>query len=191
MRTLTAGLAAGLAAVVSACGTAAGSADKVSSTTEAPPTAAPTSESPPLASTVPSTSLSALPTSGPPEELPVSASDVVEFENAFSAYNDIPLSDIAGVVSGSTYEAYVPSTRTYWATARFTPSATAGQGAVHFQDGGGIGIFTRSPSSSWVMTRPGLEPFPCPDDFPSDVQALWGLSSSPYCSSESSPSSTG
>lgn len=189
---MTAGLATGLAVVVSACGTGSPTAAKVSSTTEPPSTSTTTSVAPatsaPPASTVPSSSVPDLPTSGPPEDLPVTTADLDGFEEAFSVYNGIPVSDIAGVVSGSTHEAYEPSTRTYWATARFNPSASAGQNVADFQDGGDIGIFTRSPSATWAMSRPGGEPFPCPGDFPADVQTLWGLTSSPYCSSGGTPS---
>jgi len=124
-----------------------------------------------------------LPSSGPAVNLAVSSADMAALEAAYSSYTQVPSADIAGAEPGSAHEAWDPATRTFWATAKFSPTPSAAQYAAAFQDGGDIGIFTRSQSGSWTMTRAGGEPFPCPVDFPADVQAVWGFTASPYCSS--------
>ena len=124
-----------------------------------------------------------LPTSGPAVNLPVSSADLAALLAAYSSYTGVPSADIAGSDPGSAHEAWDPSTRTFWATARFSPSPSAAQYAAAFQDGGDIGIFTRTPAGSWAMSRAAGEPFPCPVDFPAEVQAVWGFTASPYCSS--------
>lgn len=119
-----------------------------------------------------------------PQNESVSDADKQALTAAFVAFRHFPAQDIAGTQSGSVYDAYVPSTSTYWALARFTPSATASQQTlVGLQDGGEIGIFTKS-GSSWTMLAVGGEPF-CPSNtsIPASVRQLWGLSDPPACAS--------
>jgi hypothetical protein len=133
----------------------------------------------PAPSTEPPTS--SLPSSGPTESLTPSAQDLAAFEAAYASFRSIPESDIGGVVAGSTHEAFQPSAQLFWGTARYEPSQSAGQDAASFQDGGNIGVFTRTTGGAWKMVEVGGEPFPCPGELPVDVLSAWGLTTSPYC----------
>ena len=113
--------------------------------------------------------------SGPPQNIAPTAALDSALRAAFSSYQHILESDIGSTVAGSEHEAYNPPTGTYWAVAHFMPSSTAGNDVVVFQDGGGIGIFNASSPGSWVMTRTGGEPFPCPGVLPPPVMEVWGM----------------
>ena len=176
--------AVALAVTLAAC-SATAPADKgagspsssTSTTTAVPATTVPRS--------VPSTSAppvpQSLPTSGPTENLTPSAQDLAAFEAAYASFRGIPESDIAGAEPGSTHEAFQPAAQMFWGTARYEPSQSAGQDAASFQDGGNVGVFTRTPAGAWKMTEVGGEPFPCPGELPADVLSAWGMTTSPYC----------
>jgi hypothetical protein len=103
---------------------------------------------------------------------------------AFVAFTHDPASDIAGTEPGSVYYAYLPTSETHWAFARFLPSSSASQRTlVSLQDGGNIGIFREQAEGGWTMLTVGGEPF-CPtrSSIPASVQLLWGLTDSPACS---------
>ena len=58
---------------------------------------------------------------------------------AFAAYKQVPVGDIAGTEAGSVHYAYVPSSSTYWAVARFLPTPSAPSAVdVSFQDGANL-----------------------------------------------------
>ena len=118
-----------------------------------------------------------------PRDLPATEADKAALVAAFVAFTHDPASDIEGTEPGSVYYAYLPSTRAYWALARFLPSATASQNSlVSLQDGGNIGIFSRQAGGGWTMLSIGGEPF-CPTKsvIPSSVQGLWGLTEPGTC----------
>ena len=102
---------------------------------------------------------------------------------AFAAFTHDPPSDIAGTEPGSVYYAYLPTTATYWAFARFLPSPSASEHTlVSLQDGGNIGIFRKPAGDGWMMLTVGGEPFcPTKSAIPASVQALWGLTDPPDC----------
>ena len=100
---------------------------------------------------------------------------------AFAAAKGISRSDISQIVPGSQYYGQLTADGTYWALAQFTPSAQASeQTKVDFQDGAGLGIFTRKADAAWTVTI-GHIPFPCRGDLPSALLRLWGLSLATGC----------
>jgi hypothetical protein len=120
-----------------------------------------------------------------PENRTVSATDKQALTAAFVAFTHLPAQDIAGTEPGSVYDAYLPSTGTYWALARFSPTPTASQQTlVSLQDGGNMGIFSRRASDmTWTMLTAGGVPFcPTKTPIPPTVRSLWGLSDPLGCS---------
>jgi hypothetical protein len=96
---------------------------------------------------------------------------------AFVGFKQIESTDVAGTEAGSVYYAYDPSTGTYWAMARFVPSATASQNVlVGFQDGGNIGLFTRTGTGIWQVAMAGEPPL-CAElrYFPKSVLTAWAI----------------
>jgi hypothetical protein len=105
---------------------------------------------------------------------------------AFATFDKIPATDVGALRPGSLYVAYDSTTRTYWGTASFVPSAHAGAAvSTRFQDGGGVGIFTSKDGKAWKMTRIGGEPFPCAQEVPAIIETAWGVKNSAYCPSSS------
>jgi CHAP domain len=95
----------------------------------------------------------------------------------YAAYRHIPVSDVAGAVPGSVQAAQLPRTGETWAVIRFLPSASAPRAAaIGFQDGGGAGVFARSPGGAWRMVGLGGEPLGCAARLPAAVRRLWRLS---------------
>jgi hypothetical protein len=168
----------GLAAVsISGC---SGGTSQVDAAARVPPalTAPSTTEVLPPSSTPPVVSTTTPPKpSSTPTNIPATNALNESLVEAFASYQHIPVADVGATVAGSEHEAYLPSGDTYWATARFMPAASAGADVVVFQDGGNIGIFSRSSAGSWSMDRTGGEPFPCPGVLPSVVLDLWALQS--------------
>ncbi len=117
-------------------------------------------------------------------------SDQAGMTTAFADFTHTPLQDIRAVRAGSLHTGYDTSTGTYWGTASFLPSALAGPSAAsRFQDGGGVGIFTRTRDAAWRMTGVGGAPFPCAGELPASIESAWGLKNSPYCAGASTVSS--
>ena len=144
----------------------------------------PTTKSPvstPTSASIPPTSATSA--TSPPQNLQATTADKAALVASFVAFTHDPASDIAGTEPGSVYYAYMPTTRTYWAFARFLPSPSASQRTlVSLQDGGNIGIFREQAGGGWVMLGEGGEPFcPTKSAFPTPVQALWGLTDPPAC----------
>ena len=150
-----------------------GSRSRTTTTTTTTPT--PNTSSSTVVATTPPGPPATEVSSGPPQNIDPSAALDSALRAAFASYQHIPESDIGSTVAGSEHEAYNPPTGTYWAVAHFMPSSTAGNDVVVFQDGGGIGIFNGSSPESWVMTRTGGEPFPCPGVLPPPVMEVWGM----------------
>jgi hypothetical protein len=100
---------------------------------------------------------------------------------AFAAAKGISGSDISHIVPGSLYYGHVTASGAYWALAQFIPAAQASeQTKVDFQDGAGLGIFTRRADAVWTVTI-GHIPFPCAGDLPSALLRIWGLSLANGC----------
>jgi len=100
---------------------------------------------------------------------------------AFEALKKISASDVSGTVPNSVYYAYDQATNTYWALARFLPSRSAPLDVVvGFQDGGGMGLFTKIGSGPWQVQLGG-EPAVCAEKrfFPKAVLAAWAIPTSP------------
>ena len=169
-------LAIAVAGSLAACG---------SSATPAPTTAPPPTGSP-ASSTSTTAAGSTATTAGGPRNLPATVADKSALTAAYVAHTKVPPGDIAGTQAGSVYYAFVPSTRTYWALATFTPSATASQRTlVGMQDGGAMGIFSRPAGGSWTMVATGSFPF-CPSatPLPAEVRAVWGVSDPTGCTAQ-------
>jgi hypothetical protein len=100
---------------------------------------------------------------------------------AYAAAKQMPESYFNGPLPGTLYYGYEPSTRTYWALARFslTPAASL-QAGVDMQDGGDTEVFMRPSGHSWKGTIVDI-PGPCPGTLPAAVMTLWGLVPSGAC----------
>jgi cytoskeletal protein RodZ len=154
-----------------------------------PSTTPSASETPP--STADSTAGTSPASTGPINE---QADDTLRSQllQAFTAYRSqpdhpkdqatIPPSAVAGITAKSLYYAYVPSTNTYWAKAKFdaTPAAAQGNDFIGFQDGGSMAVFSRTGAGAWTVTYVG----PCDLTIPADVAQVWSLpshSDDPLC----------
>ena len=110
----------------------------------------------------------------------VSAADRARLTAAYAAFRHIPVSDVAGIQTGSIHAATLSGRE--WATASFLPARQASlKIQVGFQDGGSIGVFTRRGHAAWTMRSVGGEPFPCGKVIPAKVKAAWGLKSPAAC----------
>lgn len=176
------GVLISLTVTLAACSASPSASHHAGSTTSSSTTStvAPTTGPKPVPSTS-ATTLPQYPASGPTENITPSAQDLAAFEAAYASFRGIPESDIGSTQPGSTHEAFQPSAQMFWGTARYEPSQSAGQDAASFQDGGNVGVFTRTPAGAWKMTEVGGEPFPCPGELPPDVLSVWGMTTSAYC----------
>ncbi len=176
------GVLISLTVTLAACSASPSASHHAGSTTSSSTTStvAPTTGPKPVPSTS-ATTLPQYPASGPTENIIPSAQDLAAFEAAYASFRGIPESDIGSTQPGSTHEAFQPSAQMFWGTARYEPSQSAGQDAASFQDGGNVGVFTRTPAGAWKMTEVGGEPFPCPGELPPDVLSVWGMTTSAYC----------
>jgi hypothetical protein len=94
----------------------------------------------------------------------------------YAAARHIPVTDIGPVAPVLVQGARLRESGSDWALIHFVPSARASQTvATQFQDGAGIGIFTRSPGRTWKLAALGGEPAGCGGHIPLAVRHLWGL----------------
>lgn len=94
----------------------------------------------------------------------------------YAAYRHIPAASIAPAASSRVLGARLRRSGTDWAMLHWQPSARAGQdAAAGFQDGAGIGIFTRPPGAAWTLARLGGQPAGCTVSLPRAVRRLWHL----------------
>jgi hypothetical protein len=99
-----------------------------------------------------------------------------------SARHNMSPEDITGPDKGSVYYALDNTTRTYWATATFSPSKRADPSAqAAFQEGENIGVFKRTDSGSWTASVHERSHFPCRGDVPASVLKAWGLAYDAGC----------
>ncbi len=113
---------------------------------------------PAASSSAPTTSPSASAPVGV-QNLAVTASVRRELIAAYVAYKHFKSSDVAGAAPRSIYYAYDPADDTYWAMADFLLSSTASlDDQVEMQDGGNVGLFTRTASDAWQVRNPGFPP---------------------------------
>jgi hypothetical protein len=163
---------------------ACGSSSTSTTTTGAGPTGSTTTVPTGSSSSVASTST---PTTGAgPRNVAATVATKAALQSAFVAYTKVPAGDIAGTQAGTVYYAYDPTTRTYWALATFTPSATASQDTlVGMQDGGSTGVFRQPAGGGWTMLTTGSFPF-CPSrtPLPAAVRTVWGLSDPAACTTQ-------
>lgn len=98
----------------------------------------------------------------------------------YAAYRHIPVTSITPAASGQALGAQLPRSGAGWAMVHWQPSARAGrQAAAGFQDGGGIGIFTRAPGGAWAVAGLGGQPAGCAVRVPGAVRRLWHLPGCP------------
>jgi hypothetical protein len=110
----------------------------------------------------------------------VSAAGRARLTAAYAAFRHIPVSDVAGIQTGSIHAAMVSGRE--WATASFLPARKISlKVQVGFQDGGSIGVFTRRGHTAWTMRSVGGEPFPCGKVVSAAVRAAWGLKTPAAC----------
>ncbi len=178
------------AAVVCAAVVAAGCAGSTAPRRQATPTTTTASSGASAPSTPASSPHPATTTTSPPApaavNLPAPPGLRAELFAAYTAAKRLPADDFIGPLPGTLYYAYVPSTGTYWATATFTLSSTAPtDAAVQMQDGGNTGVFSRHGGETWHAEM-GQIPFPCPDQIPPPVAAVWHMTYPAGCQSASS-----
>ena len=94
----------------------------------------------------------------------------------YAAFRHLPVTSIAPAAAGQALGAQLRPTGTDWAMVHWQPSARAGrQAAAGFQDGGGTGVFTRSPGGAWTLAGLGGLPAGCAVRIPGVVRRLWHL----------------
>ena len=139
------------------------------------------------ASTVPTPSTTST-GSGAPQNLAATSAVKSQLTAAFVAHNGLPADEVAGTAPGSVYDAYLPSSSTYWALASFVPTANASyQTQVALQDEGATGIFTQSSGGAWTYVS-GYLGAPCPGQIPAELETLWNLQAPGGCASTTTTS---
>jgi len=141
-----------------------------------------------LAGTLITTSpqLAAASTQPPAARPAIGAAQQHQLLRLYASYRHIPVNDIGGILPGSVRVTQVPRTGTDWASVGFRPATHAPQNTqVGFQDGGGYGIFTRTPGGRWKVAGLGGEPFGCGIAIPAAVRHAWHLAG---CAAPASPS---
>jgi hypothetical protein len=120
--------------------------------------------------------------------IPVSAAELSRLEQVYASGRGIPRSDIASIARFSVRGAYLPATRTQWATASFIPSLRDPVSVVaRFQDGARTGVFTRPAGGSWRLLRIASVPLACDGVLPASVQRAWQLTSRAACPTATPP----
>lgn len=98
---------------------------------------------------------------------------------AVAAMHQLPVSDYAGLVPGSTYYAVDHGTGDYWAGVAPMPQPSSVQAQVSSQDDGSYVILTRPPGGGWHGWETGAArgaDARCPVTIPADVLAVWNWS---------------
>lgn len=97
--------------------------------------------------------------------------------DAAAAYHQLPASDYVGLDTGTTYYAFDPATKLYYAAAGLDPSPNSLQVQVGAQDDGAYNLFTKtSPPGTWKVYDDGLgaaQDSTCPVVIPAAVLAVW------------------
>ena len=157
---------------VTACSTSTRSSASSGPTTTAP--AAPTTGA---SAAVRTTSTSAPAPDGAPRDLPVTPAVRAALLDAGAAFNQLPASAYDGLRPGTTYYAYDPATRTYWAGAALSPSSSSLRAQVSAQDDGAYLLFEKPVGGVWRVYDDGLGGIggtACPVTVPAGVVAVWG-----------------
>jgi hypothetical protein len=103
---------------------------------------------------------------------------------AGAASHHLSPADYTGLAHGTTYYAYDPITRTYWAAARLVPSPSSNAAQVGAQDDGSYNVFVKAPSHAWVAYPDGLGGIAgthCAIVVPLPVRLAWVWSLSTPC----------
>ncbi len=94
----------------------------------------------------------------------------------YAAFRHLPVTSIAPAAAGPALGARLRPAGPDWAMVHWQPSARAGRrAAAGFQDGGGTGVFTRSPEGAWTVAGLGGLPAGCAVRIPGVVRRLWHL----------------
>jgi hypothetical protein len=103
------------------------------------------------------------------------------YASTYAADSTVPVSDLGApaVTPGSVYYAYDPATDTYWALARFEPTAPVSDQTA-YMDGTSVGMFKAVGTGPWQVTIP-VNPDVCQEIqfFPAAVLAAWSLPTVP------------
>jgi hypothetical protein len=95
----------------------------------------------------------------------------------FARDRGIPVADIAGIVPAAVLGPRADAGRD-WAMVNFGPTAHAPEAVdLRFQDGAGIGVFTKSAGHSWTLAGLGGTPAGCGVSIPEPVRSAWHLAS--------------
>jgi hypothetical protein len=112
--------------------------------------------------------------------LRISEATQLQLLRLYAGYRRLPVTDIARVILGSVHGARISSTGREWAMMALAPSThTPESAAIGFQDGGSIGIFTRSRAGNWKISGLGGEPIGCNRLLSRPVRQLWRIASCP------------
>jgi len=109
------------------------------------------------------------------QNLPVTDQLRAQLVAAGAALHGTKPSDYNGLRAGTTYYAYDPATKTYWAAGALDPKAPDGQAAISNQDDGSYLLFTRTATGSWTATNVGQTgpDSTCAKTPPAAVLAAW------------------
>jgi hypothetical protein len=108
---------------------------------------------------------------------------------AYATAKRLPEDEVTGPLPGTLYYGTVTASGTYWAVATFGLTSSAPfEAEVNMQDGGNIGVFSRTAAQPWTVRLGGI-PFPCPGELPAELMSVWGMTSPGSCivSSAESP----
>jgi hypothetical protein len=96
---------------------------------------------------------------------------------AYVSGRHLPAGSVAGIRAGSLQTASVSGVN--WATADFTPSASAPGVQAEFQDGASMGIFRQVNGEPWHLVQIG--PYGCDRDLPAGLRQAWRLPAPAIC----------
>lgn len=103
---------------------------------------------------------------------------------AFVAYKQTTPDQLIGPNPGTIYYAYLAPSKTYWAMAYFSPSATATQKTqISMQDAGVSALFSHVAGAPWKAVAPagGGGPYPCAGQLDPALSALWDMPINEQC----------
>jgi hypothetical protein len=138
------------------------------------------SATPTTSSVTSTTTASSTTTSGRTQDHVVTPSVRQGLLDAAAAYHQLPASDYLGLVAGTTYYAFDPSTNDFFAAAGLEPSPNSLPAQIGAQDDGGYNLFVRAArSSTWTVYDDSLgaaQDSTCPVDLPESVLSAWNWS---------------
>jgi len=134
------------------------------------PSATPTTQTSATVATTTTTNLAT-------QNLSVTPAVIKSLLQAGAAYHQLPTSDYTGLDPGTTYYAFDPATKTFYAAAGLAPSPHSLKAQIGAQDDGGYNLFTRvARANNWTAYNDGLgaaQGSICPLSIPASVLAVW------------------